>query len=301
MFYDYLAEFVTVARERSLSRAALKLSLSQSSLSRHMQSLETRLGTSLLHRRSDGVELTPYGLEVFTRAADMTDIMDDILALSPQDARENQIVACNLDMYPGYVRRFREGVLALGAPDKPMQPLIMPIEDLHDKPFTQALDDGTIDIYVGNFSPRRREELRHRYQVAELFHPRVAAVMEPDHPFATRDELSIADLEGQALVHAESDYHGASDHWMQVKALLRDGGIAYRSVAHTLENEADFFNSSYGPAILPLAEGYKGLDLLRAAGNIIIPVTDMRSTYYAVSRKGDQKTAQILADLNIDE
>ena len=45
--YDYLAEFSVVARTGSLSRAALELSLSHSSLSRHIRTLETILGVTL--------------------------------------------------------------------------------------------------------------------------------------------------------------------------------------------------------------------------------------------------------------
>ena len=47
-----LAAFVTVARERSFTRAAAKLGLSQSSLSHRIRDLEERLGIRLLTRTS---------------------------------------------------------------------------------------------------------------------------------------------------------------------------------------------------------------------------------------------------------
>ena len=76
--YDYLAEFSVVARTGSLSRAALELSLSHSSLSRHIRTLETILGVTLVTRTSEGVELTEDGRYVANRANDIVNIAEDL-------------------------------------------------------------------------------------------------------------------------------------------------------------------------------------------------------------------------------
>ena len=56
-----LVAFVTVARERSFTRAAAKLSLSQSSLSHLIRDLEERLGVRLLTRTTRSVSPTDAG------------------------------------------------------------------------------------------------------------------------------------------------------------------------------------------------------------------------------------------------
>jgi DNA-binding transcriptional LysR family regulator len=56
-----LSAFVTVARERSFTRAAAKLGISQSSLSHLMRDLETRLGIRLLTRTTRSVSPTDAG------------------------------------------------------------------------------------------------------------------------------------------------------------------------------------------------------------------------------------------------
>jgi len=48
--YDQLAIFAAVAQERSFTRAAAKLGMSQPALSRAMRQLEERLGVRLLAR-----------------------------------------------------------------------------------------------------------------------------------------------------------------------------------------------------------------------------------------------------------
>ncbi len=56
-----LVAFLTVARERSFTRAAAKLGVSQSSLSHIIRDLETRLGIRLLTRTTRSVSPTDAG------------------------------------------------------------------------------------------------------------------------------------------------------------------------------------------------------------------------------------------------
>ncbi len=63
-----LEMFCAVAEEGSFTRAALRLHVSQSAVSRQLQLLEGELGGPLLHRSVSGVTLTPEG-ELLLRAA----------------------------------------------------------------------------------------------------------------------------------------------------------------------------------------------------------------------------------------
>src|SRR5438105_13378357 len=58
---DQLVAFVAVARERSFTKAAAKLGLSQSALSHTMRELEERLGVRLLTRTTRSVSTTEAG------------------------------------------------------------------------------------------------------------------------------------------------------------------------------------------------------------------------------------------------
>src|SRR3954453_19976298 len=58
---DDLQAFVAVARERSFTKAAAKLGISQSALSHTMRELETRLGVRLLTRTTRSVSPTEAG------------------------------------------------------------------------------------------------------------------------------------------------------------------------------------------------------------------------------------------------
>lgn len=79
--YDQIAIFSVVARERSFTRAAAKLGLSQPALSRTMRNLEERLGVRLLARTTRSVSPTEAGEHLLRVVAPRFDEIDTELAL----------------------------------------------------------------------------------------------------------------------------------------------------------------------------------------------------------------------------
>ena len=76
--------FEAVARHRSLTRAAVELSLTQSAVSRQILALEESLGVALFQRTRHGMELTPLGADYAARVAQRLSAMEqdalDIMA-----------------------------------------------------------------------------------------------------------------------------------------------------------------------------------------------------------------------------
>src|SRR3954467_9417622 len=66
---DDLAAFLAVARERSFTRAAAKLGVSQSALSHTIREFEARLGVRLLSRTTRSVSSTPAGERLLLNVA----------------------------------------------------------------------------------------------------------------------------------------------------------------------------------------------------------------------------------------
>ncbi|MDQ8185023.1 LysR family transcriptional regulator [Pelagicoccus sp. SDUM812002] len=63
-----LRSFVAVAEEGTLARAAMRLFSSQPSVSAHIKALEDELGIALFDRSSRGMQITPDGEAMLTRA-----------------------------------------------------------------------------------------------------------------------------------------------------------------------------------------------------------------------------------------
>jgi DNA-binding transcriptional LysR family regulator len=79
--YDQLAIFSVLARERSFTRAAARLGISQPALSRAMRKLEERLGIRLLARTTRSVSATEAGEHLLQVIAPRFEEIDAELAL----------------------------------------------------------------------------------------------------------------------------------------------------------------------------------------------------------------------------
>jgi DNA-binding transcriptional LysR family regulator len=136
---------VTVAAERSFSRAAEKLHIAQPPLSRQIQQLEEQLGTQLLHRGRP-ITLTEAGRYFFAQALQMLQKADEVQAMMKRigTGKRRQFgigfVASTLyDTLPELIRQFR-----LGVPD-----VEIVLSELITIEQAVALKEGRIDIGFG--------------------------------------------------------------------------------------------------------------------------------------------------------
>jgi DNA-binding transcriptional LysR family regulator len=85
--FETLRVFVAVARSVSFARAAERLGLSRAMVSKHIQALETRLGTRLINRTTRQVNLTEAGRSFQLRAERL---LADLEEAEGQAARESE-------------------------------------------------------------------------------------------------------------------------------------------------------------------------------------------------------------------
>ena len=64
-----LETFLTVARERSFSKASSKLGISQPAVTQQIKFIEKYLGCKVIERKKKGIKLTNEGEEVKKKAA----------------------------------------------------------------------------------------------------------------------------------------------------------------------------------------------------------------------------------------
>src|SRR5918911_3988602 len=73
-----LRGFCVAADLGSLGRAAVRLHVSQPSLSKRLQALEVKVGARLLDRSAKGVALTPAGRRLYRYARPLLDAADQV-------------------------------------------------------------------------------------------------------------------------------------------------------------------------------------------------------------------------------
>ncbi|MEZ2306715.1 LysR family transcriptional regulator [Paraburkholderia sp. RCC_158] len=156
--------FIAVAREKSFTRAAAKLGVSQSALSHTIRDLEARLGLRLLTRTTRSVSTTEAGEELFQAVAPRIEEIDaSIAALS--DFRDKPA-----------------GIIRITATDHPVETVIWPKLRKLLPSYPDIKVEVTVDYGLSNI-------VEERYDIGVRFGDQVAKDMiavriSPDIPMA---------------------------------------------------------------------------------------------------------------------
>ncbi|WP_217478701.1 LysR family transcriptional regulator [Enterobacter chuandaensis] len=136
--FNDLLSFMVVARERSFTRAAAQLGVSQSALSHAMRNLEARLDVRLLTRTTRSVAPTEAGERLFMRLSPhLMEIEQELAAL--RDTRDK----------PAGNIRITAGEHAMSAVLWPvLKAFMMKYPDIHVE---VTVDNGLTDIVDGRF------------------------------------------------------------------------------------------------------------------------------------------------------
>lgn len=192
---DTLVIFAIVARERSLTRAAAVLGLSQPSVSGRIQRLERDVGEPVLERTGRGVRLTPTG-ELLRRVADRAlevahDTNDLLTALAGhlrglvRGAASTTIAGYLLPRAIARLRRTHPGVeveLRVGNTAE-----VSAMVATGELPW--ALVEGPVDAA--------------RFSVSPFAHDELLVVVPPSHPWARRRGVPPGALATEPFVGRE--------------------------------------------------------------------------------------------------
>jgi len=187
-----ISAFTHAARERSFSKAAAVLGVTQSSVTQHVAKLERVVGAQLFLRRRGGLELTSAGRELF-------EISDRLRTLE-------QLIEEKIDDYgalsTGHLR------IIANAP-RPALPIISGYLALYPqvqieftlfgwKAVMDQLREREVDIAI-IVEPEVSEGLYTR----EIGTTRYKAFVSPDHHLADRRSISLRDLRQEVVILPE--------------------------------------------------------------------------------------------------
>lgn len=204
----HLRYFVTVAEELNITRAAVRLNLSQPPLSRQIRDLEEELGIQLLKRTPKQVQLTAAGRVFLKEARKVLHYAQEAVlkARAVVEAGDTAVRVAyaptpTIELLPRALKAFRK--LA------PQTQVVL--LDLATDEMITGLRAGKLDIALLVKPP-----LKARKGLA--FHPLiempVGIIVPPGHAFAKRTAVALADALRQPLVgyiqKGYADYH----HWL---------------------------------------------------------------------------------------
>lgn len=185
---NLLKVFDAVMGERSLTRAAHQLALTQPAISNALRRLREAVGDELLVRQGRGLEPTPRALELWPAVRSVLERLQDTLtptAFDPAQARTTFVLtladSTAAELMPPLV-----DAIAQQAPGVSLR--VVPLTTRDPR---KLLQDGHADLAIGNF-PSVLADLGERaaadgavpFLHHRLFVGDYVCVMRPDHPLA---------------------------------------------------------------------------------------------------------------------
>lgn len=181
----HIRYFIVVAEEKSFTKAALRLGISQPPLSMQIKNLEDEIGTELFYRSAQGVELTPAG-EAF------------LLSVQPIQQRVNDAMQLAQQVANG-----ESGQLRLGFTGTSMLNLLLPksirlfqqhypkirlkLEEANSLVLMDRLLEDQLDIAL----VRPPEHVPAGLSLQLLMHEPMLAVLPSGHPLAHQTSIEL--------------------------------------------------------------------------------------------------------------
>jgi DNA-binding transcriptional LysR family regulator len=191
----HLRYFVAVAEAENVSRAALKLHVSQPPLSRQIRDLEDELGFLLLKRTAKSVSLTEAGRTFLNEAR-------AVLQRADEGVKKARAVATagETDLHVGYSPTPFAEILpkTLRGFQRAMPKVHVRLHDWSNKTILAGIRDGRIQLGLTTRSPKTGALHDVRYE--ELFRQRVCVAVAPQHPFARRRAIPIAEVAAEPVI-----------------------------------------------------------------------------------------------------
>jgi len=205
MNLNQLRYFVSVAENRSFTKAAVQHYISQTAITQQIQALEESVGAKLLDRNNRPVSLTPAGKVFLKEAREILGKMDTAL-LRTREASTGLEGELRLGYTKGYEHSDLPRYLRNFHQEYPN--VIISCYRCDTDMLASGLINGDYDLIFTWDSTNLRQEENLQLQVVEHVPLRVA--LYANHPLARRSELTRKDLKQESILFMSPSGTGES-------------------------------------------------------------------------------------------
>src|ERR1043165_8584695 len=190
----HLRYFVAVAEAENVTRAALKLHVSQPALSRQIRDLEEELGFLLLQRDGKSVRLTDAGRVFLSEAR-------AVLKRSEEAINAARAIATGEkgELRVGYAPSLTARILppALRAFQAELPNVRVKLHDFSTEEMLAGLREGELQIaFIVRLAPAMLRGLKFE----ELTRDSICLAVSPKHPFARRRTVTVPEAAREPLI-----------------------------------------------------------------------------------------------------
>ncbi|WP_446222663.1 LysR family transcriptional regulator [Nocardia sp. IBHARD005] len=191
-----LSAFDAAAEEGHFTRAAQRLGVPQSSLSRRIKTMEQLVGVSLFQPVGRGVALTPQGRDLYERTRGLVRALDDAVHRVRADADpDSGLVRFGFPLTLGPV-----SIPSLLAQFHTRAPRIrLHLVQAHGEALAEQVRDGRLDLAVMIPPPAD-------LPTVDLGRQRIDLHVSRAHPLARRTRIDLAELSDEAFIANPPSY-----------------------------------------------------------------------------------------------
>jgi DNA-binding transcriptional LysR family regulator len=240
MMTSQLEAFLAVAEQRSVSRAARELFLTQPALSARLRNLERELGVELFVRTPKGVSLTaaghalrPFAQRALQTLAEGRQVLTELASGEAEPLVIGAAPAAASYLLPTLVKRFQAA-----HPDVPVTVLTGHSEEVLEMVLRERVGLGLV------------RDLGHRDVVTvPIFEDEIVLVVRPDHPFARAGVIRVNDLDEARLILFDK----TTSYFELTSPLFRESGFVPKGMMEVdaVETAKKMVEHGLGAALLP--------------------------------------------------
>lgn len=198
-----IRSFLALCDVPNISRCSALLHISQQGLSRQIRSLEKELRTQLFVRQSRGVTLTPQGELLRPYLEQMMECYDHGLSCL-KNYSESRSQDLTIYVCPGIHTALGTSFFLKFDQEQPS--INLRLHYASDTECEDALTTGKADAAF--LDHPQHPEL---FDMYEVVHSRLAAVVRPDHRLAGKKEISLKDLKGEKCYFPDATHYKNQD------------------------------------------------------------------------------------------
>ncbi len=281
-----LKYFLAVAREGSITRAAVSLHLTQPTLTRQIQSLEKELGHKLLTRGKYKVSLTPEGIMLKKRAEEIIELVEKA---ESEFNSIKEIISGDIYIGCGETDSMKKIVYVMNTLQKEYPGIKFHIYSGNAEDVTEKLDKGLLDFGV-LIQPIDLS----KYDYITLPNKDVwGVVMRKDSPLAKKEFITLKDLEDNPIIASRQmskkysadsgflDWFGEKFDNLNITAtynliynavIMVEAGIGYAITLDKLANTSSESKVCFRP-LYPKLES--GLDIVWKKSQVFSPASKL--------------------------
>jgi DNA-binding transcriptional LysR family regulator len=275
MELNYINEFITLVETGNYMEAADELFLSQSTLSRHIQSIENDLGVQLFNRTTRKVELNEFGKTFLPFARQIQELKTDYTkALA--DQLKHVSTTISIGAIPTMIQYHITDILARFQETNP--DFSIHITEADSSELEKMLLDGRCEFAFIRTGTNEKNE----FEMLPYFTDHMVAVFPQNHPLANAESVSLGQLKQESFLFLPKGSMMYSVAMDGCKAAGFSPRIAF--TGHRAENIVDLVSRGVGIGLLTR----QPLSFIDTQKVSVVDVVPQFNTTISLAYKSDQ-------------